>query len=117
MLRPTRPSLRASLLFAFTLTVAPACTATANDGPRVGLGTRIANRFAYRPVYPEPNPLPRGRPLYLSGYAGAAYGPRRPVGTLTPTGVVVPSRPVPYWAPTAPGLRGLLGLEPDSFRP
>ena len=42
--------------------------------PRIdanGLG-----RSALRPTYPT-NPLLRARPMYLSGYAGATYGPRR----------------------------------------
>jgi hypothetical protein len=41
--------------------------------------TDASLRVAYRPAYP-PSPLLRGRPLYLSGYAGATYGPGRPVG-------------------------------------
>lgn len=33
-------------------------------------------RVVLRPAYP-PSPLLRGNPLFLSGYAGATYGPRR----------------------------------------
>ena len=68
-------------------TIVPACASSAGDvrGQGRGLGARLADRLAYRPVYPEANPVPRTRPLYLSGYAGAQYGPTSPE---------IPRRPV-----------------------
>lgn len=50
--------------------------------PRGVSGT--SDRVALRPAYPPPWLL-RGRPLTLSSYAGATYGPRRPAGPLSPT--------------------------------
>ncbi|MGE3819327.1 MAG: hypothetical protein AB7I30_07825 [Isosphaeraceae bacterium] len=115
-MRPqTRPRLLGLLLITTIVTVAPACQATAGGGPKgdgLGLKQRLSNRFAYRPAYPYPNPVPRTRPLYLSGYAGARYGPTRTLAPISPTAAVVPVEPLPYWVPTAPGIRGLLGLEP-----
>jgi hypothetical protein len=107
------------LLISGSMVVAPACRA--NDGlGSPSLGDRIVRRFAYRPAFPGPNPVPNTRPLYLSGYAGARYGPDRvtvPASPYSATSAVVPAQPLPYWKPTARGWRGIFGLEPGLFRP
>ena len=46
--------------------------------------TDASGRTALRPAY-APHWLLRARPMYLSGYAGATYGPQRPRAPLTPT--------------------------------
>jgi hypothetical protein len=116
----TLPKGLAWILITAAITVAPACQATASGGPQGTLGDRIARRFAYRPAYPGPNPIPGTRPLYLSGYAGARYGPDRvvaPGGALSPTAAYEQAQPLPYWTPTARGWRRLFGLEPGLLRP
>lgn len=118
-----RPRLLGWLLISTVLTIAPACQATAGGGKRLdqpSLGQRISNRFAYRPAYPYPNPVPRTRPLCLSGFAGARYGPAAPImplGPISPTAAVVTTEPLPYWVRNAPGLRGFLGWDSDELRP
>ena len=81
-------------LLSLALSVAPACSSSAGgvrDGR--GLGARLADRVAYRPVYPEPNPVPRTRALFLSGYAGARYGPAQAGRPVYPTSYQVVASP------------------------
>lgn len=51
--------------------------------PRVDVSG--ADRVTLRPAYP-PSPLLRARPMFVSGYAGAYYGPPRTPQLLAPTG-------------------------------
>lgn len=99
---------RSIKLFLLTsaLAVAPACGTSAGGlrGDGRGLCGRLADRWIVnRPVYPAPNPLPRTRTLYLSGYAGARYTPPSPAAPLVPTG---------YW----PGSGQTLGGNPRVAR-
>jgi hypothetical protein len=86
MPRPNRRNSRLVLL-TLVLAVAPACGSSAGGvrGDGRGLAARLSDRFAYRPVYPAPNPLPRTRALFLSGYAGARYGPAAASAPVYPT--------------------------------
>jgi hypothetical protein len=87
-------SLLPFLVLTVGLAVLPACSSSASGvrGDGQGLGARIADRFAYRPVYAQPNPVPGTRPLFLSGYAGARYG-NAPIVPVNPTTYqVVPNR-------------------------
>ena len=74
------------LLLTAILAMVPACSSSAGGlrGDNRSLGERMADRIAYRPVYPQPNPVPRTRALFLSGYAGARYGDA-PAAPLYPT--------------------------------
>ena len=85
MSRLNSRSVRLGLL-SLALSVAPACSSSAG-GVRDGrsLGARLADRVSYRPVYPEANPVPRTRALFLSGYAGARYGPAQAGRPVYPT--------------------------------
>ena len=83
---PRRPRLTRSLLLSMLLAVVPACSASAGHkwGRAPATAADGSGRVAYRPAYP----LARTRALYLSGYAGATYGPGGPGGPLSPTGFV-----------------------------
>ncbi|MFO0907642.1 MAG: hypothetical protein U0794_04650 [Isosphaeraceae bacterium] len=75
----------------FALVPAVGCSAGGLRGDGRSLRQRFADRIAYRPVYPEANPVPRTRPLYLSGYAGAQYGRERRTPVYPSTYQWVPS--------------------------
>ena len=86
------------LLLTAALAVVPACSSSAgglrSDGRT--LGQRMADRIAYRPVYPAPNPVPRTRALFLSGYAGARYN-EAPAAPVYPTTYQVVTSPWLAW--------------------
>lgn len=94
-----KPFIRRLLALTAVLAVLPACSSSAG-GVRTadsrGLGQRLADRLAYRPVYPQPNPVPRTRPLFLSGYAGAHYGPAQGA-PVYPTSYQMVSSPWCEW--------------------
>jgi hypothetical protein len=56
--------------------------ASGRVAPRTDLPA--AGRVALRPTFSPPLLL-RGRPWYLSGYAGATYGPVAPIEPVAPT--------------------------------
>jgi hypothetical protein len=66
------------------LTLLPGCQSPGpGQGSWVHHGTPGSSNVVYRPSYE----LPGTKPLYLSGYAGANYGPvfrRVPAGSLAP---------------------------------
>jgi hypothetical protein len=98
--RPARLSGFSSLTMTLMLALMPASLATAappliegfnqfrivDASGRVAPRTDLAasGRVALRPTFSPPLLL-RGRPWYLSGYAGATYGPVASVEPLAPT--------------------------------
>jgi hypothetical protein len=96
---------RAAVLTALLLALAPAAARPATAAPPwlerlrgyriLDASGRItpravadgSGRVVLRPANP-PSILMRGRPFYLSGYAGARYGPAAP---LSPTGYHAPA--------------------------